>query len=172
MKLNKGSLFALFAVLELAGNGDRQLSTTDIAEKYGISTHHLAKVMRNLVHSGLVQAVRGVGGGYRFAGNVRRTTLLDVIQLFEKLESELDMPNHGKPGGRTDRRGASQHHRGDRRPHEGDPRHDHAGNGAEEHPPAQEPPRRSGKYGRRKPALKAHPTGGPAESPQEGGAVR
>ena len=48
MKLNKGSLFALFAVLELAGNGDRQLSTTDIAEKYGISTHHLAKVMRNL----------------------------------------------------------------------------------------------------------------------------
>jgi DNA-binding IscR family transcriptional regulator len=55
--------------------------------------------MRNLVHSGLVQAVRGVGGGYRFAGNVRRTTLLDVIELFEKLESELDMPNHGKPAG-------------------------------------------------------------------------
>ena len=100
MKLNKGSLFALFAVLELAGNADRQLSTTDIAEKYGISTHHLAKVMRNLVHSGLVQAVRGVGGGYRFAGNVSRTTLLDVIQLFEKLESELDMPTHGTPAGK------------------------------------------------------------------------
>ena len=99
MKLNKGSLFALFAVLELAGNADRQLSTTDIAEKYGISTHHLAKVMRNLVHSGLVQAVRGVGGGYRFAGNVHRTTLLDVIQLFEKLESELDVPSHWNPAG-------------------------------------------------------------------------
>lgn len=99
MKLNKGSLFALFAVLELAGNADRQLSTTDIAEKYGISTHHLAKVMRNLVHSGLVQAVRGVGGGYRFAGNVSRTTLLDVIQLFETLESELDVPNHGSNAG-------------------------------------------------------------------------
>jgi len=26
LKLNKGSLFALFAVLELAGNADRQLS--------------------------------------------------------------------------------------------------------------------------------------------------
>ena len=93
MKLNKGSLFALFAVLELASDGSRKLSTTDIAEKYGISTHHLAKVMRNLVHAGLVQAVRGVGGGYRFAGNVSRTTLLDVIQLFETLESELDVPN-------------------------------------------------------------------------------
>ena len=97
MKLNKGSLFALLAVLELADSGERQLSTTDIAEKYGISTHHLAKVMRNLVHSGMVQAVRGVGGGYRFAGNVGRTTLLDVIQLFEKLESELDVPNQWNP---------------------------------------------------------------------------
>ncbi len=99
MKLNKGSLFALFAILELASDSRRQLSTTDIAEKYGISTHHLAKVMRNLVHAGLVQAVRGVGGGYRFAGNVNRTTLLDVIQLFEKLESELDVPNLGSQAG-------------------------------------------------------------------------
>jgi len=93
MKLNKASMFALFAVLELASDPDRQLSTSDIADKYGISAHHLAKVMRNMVQEGLVQAMRGAGGGYRFAGNVNRTTLLDVIQLFETLESELDMPN-------------------------------------------------------------------------------
>ena len=99
MKLNKGSLYALFAVLELASDSGRQLSTTDIAEKYGISTHHLAKVMRNLVHAGLVQAVRGVGGGYRFAGNVGRTTLLDVIALFETLESELDVPSRRSRAG-------------------------------------------------------------------------
>jgi Rrf2 family protein len=96
MKLNKASLFALFATLELASDPERQLSTLEIAEKYGISTHHLAKVMRNLVQQGLVQAVRGAGGGYRFAGNVNRTTLLDVIQLFENLESELDLPQQGK----------------------------------------------------------------------------
>lgn len=94
MKLNKASLFALIAVLELASDPKQQISTIDIAEKYDISTHHLAKVMRNLVHHGLVQAVRGVGGGYRFSGNIKRTTLLDVIQMFENLESVLDMPNH------------------------------------------------------------------------------
>jgi Rrf2 family protein len=93
MKLNKASLFALFAVLELASDPERQLSTSDIAVKYGISSHHLAKVMRNLVQVGIVQAMRGAGGGYRFAGNVNRTTLLDIIQLFENLESDLDMPN-------------------------------------------------------------------------------
>jgi Rrf2 family protein len=96
MKLNKASLLALIAVLELASDPERQLSTTDIAEKYDISTHHLAKVMRNLVHEGVVQAMRGVGGGYRFAGNVNRTTLLDIIQLFETLESELDLPHWSK----------------------------------------------------------------------------
>ncbi len=95
MKLQKASLFALYAVLELASDPEQQLSTTDIADKYGISTHHLAKVMRTLVRSGLVQAVRGAGGGYRFAGTVNRTTLLDVIELFETLESELDVSDHG-----------------------------------------------------------------------------
>lgn len=97
MRLKKSSLFALFAVLELARDTRRQLSTTDIAEKYGISAHHLAKVMGTLAHAGLVQAVRGVGGGYRFSGNVGRTTLLDVISLFETLESDLDLPNHWSP---------------------------------------------------------------------------
>lgn len=92
MKMHKASLFALYAVLELASDPERQLSTTDIADKYGISTHHLAKVLRTLVRSGLVQAVRGAGGGYRFTGVINRTTLLDVIELFETLESELDTP--------------------------------------------------------------------------------
>lgn len=93
MKLQKASLFALYAVLELASDPERQLSATDIADKYGISTHHLAKILRTLVRSGLIQAVRGAGGGYRFAGVVNRTTLLEVIELFESLEAEHDMPS-------------------------------------------------------------------------------
>ena len=93
MKIQKASLFALYAVLELASDPERQLSATDIADKYGISTHHLAKILRTLVRSKLVQAVRGAGGGYRFTGIMNRTTLLDVISLFETLESEIDAPS-------------------------------------------------------------------------------
>lgn len=91
MKLQKASRYALYAVLHLANEPDRQFSTAEIAESYGISTHHLAKVMRTLVRSGLIESVRGVGGGYRFAGNVRRTTLWDIIHEFESLESDLDI---------------------------------------------------------------------------------
>ena len=100
MKIQKASLFALYAVLELARDPERQLSAADIAESYGISTHHLAKVLRTLVRSKLIQAVRGAGGGYRFTGVINRTTLLEVIELFETLESELDTPNpEGQAGG-------------------------------------------------------------------------
>jgi len=91
VKIQKGSLLALYAALELGHDPERQLSTADIAEKYGVSSHHLAKVMRHLVRSGLIQAVRGVGGGYRFAGNPGRTTLLEVIRLFEPMESTIEL---------------------------------------------------------------------------------
>ncbi len=93
MKLQKASRYALYAVLHLAGAPHRQHSTAEIAAEYGISIHHLAKVMRTLVRCGLIESVRGVGGGYRFAGSVRRTTLWDVIQEFESFESDLTTPD-------------------------------------------------------------------------------
>jgi Rrf2 family protein len=88
MRLQKATRYGLYAVLELARDPERQLSATDIAERYGISANHLAKVLRELGRAGLVEAARGAGGGYRFAGNARRTTLLDVVKLFENIEGD------------------------------------------------------------------------------------
>jgi Rrf2 family protein len=83
MKLQISTRLAIFAVLELTVREGRQLSVVEIGEKYGVSSHHLAKVMHVMGRAGLVRSVRGVGGGYQFSGNARRTTLLDVVQLFE-----------------------------------------------------------------------------------------
>lgn len=90
MRLQKATSFALYAVLELAADPARQLTATEIADKYGISAHHLAKVLRDLGRAGIVDAVRGVGGGYRFSGNARRLTLMDVIRLFEDIGAGAD----------------------------------------------------------------------------------
>ena len=100
MKLQKATKFALFAVLELARDNSRQLSAADIADIYGISGHHLAKVLRDLGRAGLVDAARGVGGGYRFTANARRTTLMDVIRIFEDTSS--DQRQAGDAGQETD----------------------------------------------------------------------
>lgn len=100
MRLQKSTRFALYAILELASCPERYLSASEVASKYGISLNHLAKVLRTLGRSGLVEASRGVGGGYRFIGNAKRTTLLDVIQLFENIEPI--MAGEREPGDATD----------------------------------------------------------------------
>ena len=85
MKLQTATRIAIYAVLDLAADPAKQLSASEIAERFDISVNHLSKVLRTLGRAGLVEALRGVGGGYRFRGNARRLTLLDVIRLFEEV---------------------------------------------------------------------------------------
>ena len=87
MKLQTGTSLALYSILEAAANPERQVSAADIATKYDVSIHHLAKVLRELGRAGLVESTRGAGGGYRFIGNAKRLTLMDIIELFEDIES-------------------------------------------------------------------------------------
>lgn len=98
MKLQTRTMLALYSVIEAASRPDQQISAAEIAERYGVSAHHLAKVLRELGRAGLVDSLRGVGGGYRFAGNSRRLTLLDVIGHFEDIGA--DAPAAGEA--RTD----------------------------------------------------------------------
>lgn len=81
--MQQSSRLAIYALIELAANPERQMSAAEIGEKYRVSSHHLAKVLMTLGRAGLVQATRGVGGGYSFTGNAKRLNLLDIIGLFE-----------------------------------------------------------------------------------------
>lgn len=83
MRLQKNTSLALYSVLEFAADPSRHIPAAEIAAKYQVSPHHLAKVLSELARSGIVESARGVGGGYRFAGNARRITLMDIIHLFE-----------------------------------------------------------------------------------------
>jgi Rrf2 family protein len=98
MKLQIASRIAIFALLELAAKPEGQVSVAEIGAKYGLSNHHLAKVMNMLGRAGLVRSVRGAGGGFQLSGNLRRVTLLDVVELFENLgpaRKETDEPGNG-----------------------------------------------------------------------------
>ncbi len=104
MKLQTATRLGLYATLELARDPERTLSSAELAESFGVSTHHLAKVLRTLSTAGLVQAERGASGGYRFTGNRRRITLMDIVALFEPAPG-----NRAKePGEDTDIGGALQ----------------------------------------------------------------
>lgn len=95
MKLQTRTMLALYSIVEAASHPDKQIATAEIAEKYEVSAHHLAKVLRELGRAGLVDSLRGVGGGYRFSSNSRRLTLMDVINHFENISTFA--PESGKP---------------------------------------------------------------------------
>jgi Rrf2 family protein len=96
VKLQVNTLLALYSVMEFAADPERHIPASEIADKYGISAHHLAKVLAELARAGVVASVRGVGGGYRFTANVRRLTLMDIIQLFEDYSPASH--HHPEPG--------------------------------------------------------------------------
>ena len=83
MKLQQATQCALLATLHLASRPGQQATACQLAEIYGISQHHLAKVLRTLSRAGIVDSTRGMKGGCVFSGDQRKITLLDIIILFE-----------------------------------------------------------------------------------------
>ncbi|MBN8508105.1 MAG: Rrf2 family transcriptional regulator [Burkholderiales bacterium] len=102
MRLQKNTQLALYSVLEFAARPGALVPAAEVADKYGESAHHLAKVLSKLARAGIVESVRGVGGGYRFVGNARRLTLLDVIRIMEDLEGHGEVDSTATtPAGRA-----------------------------------------------------------------------
>ncbi|MCK6421839.1 MAG: Rrf2 family transcriptional regulator [Aquabacterium sp.] len=95
MKLQQNTRLALYSLLEFAADPTRHIAASEIAQKYGVSPHHLAKVLAELARAGVVQSVRGVGGGYRFAGNARRLTMMDIVARFEETSPPETEPTPG-----------------------------------------------------------------------------
>ena len=104
MKLQTATRLGLYAVLELARDPEQTLSAADLAARFGVSNHHLAKVLGTLSSAGLVRGGRGASGGYRFTGNRKRTTLMDIVALFEPAPGSRPT----EPGEETDIGGALQ----------------------------------------------------------------
>ncbi|MCC7346648.1 MAG: Rrf2 family transcriptional regulator [Variibacter sp.] len=84
MRLTTFTDYGLRALMRLAGEPDRSFSTNDIATEFGISRHHLTKVVRDLADSGFVATQRGAGGGFRLARTPEQITLGEVVRSLEQ----------------------------------------------------------------------------------------
>ena len=83
LKLHKSTRFALYAVVELSRNPEDLFTAKQIAEKYRIPEHHVAKVLQQLVRTGLIRSIRGINGGFQIARNPKEITMFEVMQIFE-----------------------------------------------------------------------------------------
>jgi Rrf2 family nitric oxide-sensitive transcriptional repressor len=83
MRLTAFTDFGLRALMRLAGEPDRLFSTGEIANEFGISRHHLTKVVSDLAQAGFVTTQRGGGGGFRLARSAQTITLGQVVRALE-----------------------------------------------------------------------------------------
>ena len=83
MRLTTFTDFALRALMRLAGEPARTLSTNEIAAEFGISRNHLAKVVRDLADNGFILTQRGAGGGFSLARPAASITLGEVVRALE-----------------------------------------------------------------------------------------
>ncbi len=67
MHLTQFSDYSLRLVIYLAAHPERVISVEEVSRAFGISRHHLVKVVQTLTDLGVVEAQRGRGGGMRLA---------------------------------------------------------------------------------------------------------
>jgi Rrf2 family nitric oxide-sensitive transcriptional repressor len=88
MQLTLFSDYSLRVLLYLTMHGDRRVTLAEISKAYGISQHHLVKVVQRMVEEGLIEGTRGRGGGLRLA---RPPADINVAHVVRATEPHLNL---------------------------------------------------------------------------------
>jgi len=84
MRISTRGRYALRAIVDLALHTDEGLvSRRDIATRQEISADYVAHLFRRLRAVGLVEGMRGPGGGYRLARDAATIRVGDVVRAVE-----------------------------------------------------------------------------------------
>jgi Rrf2 family nitric oxide-sensitive transcriptional repressor len=88
MHLTQFSDYGLRVVIYLACRPDRWISAEEISQAYGISRHHVVKVVQKLADLGLVESQRGRRGGIKLAV---RPSQINVGWLVRRTEPHFNL---------------------------------------------------------------------------------
>jgi Rrf2 family iron-sulfur cluster assembly transcriptional regulator len=85
MKLTTKGRFAVTAMIDLAlRQADGPVTLAGISERQKISLSYLEQLFGKLRRHGLVASVRGPGGGYRLAQEMKDITVADIIHAVDE----------------------------------------------------------------------------------------
>ena len=84
MHLTRHADYTMRLLIHLAVQPDQSATIEQIAQRYGISRHHLTKVAHRAVHAGYVSGVRGRAGGLKLARSPKDISIGEVLRTFEE----------------------------------------------------------------------------------------
>jgi Rrf2 family nitric oxide-sensitive transcriptional repressor len=90
MKLSAYSDYAIRVLMQTALHSPQRLTVAEVALTFGISRHHLVKVVHDLGCSGYLATQRGIGGGFTLARAPEHIRLGDIVRLGEDSETVID----------------------------------------------------------------------------------
>src|SRR4051794_20289771 len=92
LMISQTAEYALRAVVMLGSNPGSPRTTQQIAEKTRVPSGYLSKVLQALGRAGLVEAQRGLHGGFVLARPLDELTILDVINAVDPLKRITHCP--------------------------------------------------------------------------------
>ena len=99
MKLSTKGRYAMVALVDLAiAKGDDLTSLAEISKRQDISLPYLEQLFVRLRRAGLVESVRGPGGGYRLARAPETIRVADILGAVDETVSALHI-GAGASGG-------------------------------------------------------------------------
>ncbi len=87
IQLSEAASLAIHGAAFMALEPGRSFSVREIAERTGVSEHHLVKVLQRLVKAGFLSSIRGPKGGFSFA---KRPEEISLLGLYEAVEGRLE----------------------------------------------------------------------------------
>lgn len=84
MKLSAYSDYSLRVLMLAALRGPERTTVDEVAETFGISRHHLVKVVHDLGRSGYLVTQRGIGGGFTLGRPANAIRVGDIVRLGEE----------------------------------------------------------------------------------------
>lgn len=95
MRLSAYSDYSIRVLMQAALRNPARLTVDEVAGTFGISRHHLVKVVHDLGRSGYLTTHRGVGGGFTLARPPEDIRLGDIVRLGEESETVIDCVDGG-----------------------------------------------------------------------------
>ena len=93
MRLTTKGRYAVTAMLDLAYHSEKKpVTLTDIAKRQDISLSYLEQLFARLRRYGMVEGVRGPGGGYQLS---RKAELISIAQIISAVDETIDSTRCG-----------------------------------------------------------------------------